>query len=84
MNTGISSVLSVKFFSLAVLASIASACTVETPVFNEKGIQQSWMDFGISTGTDPQLISLIWALFYTFFIYFIVKEMYKRKIFVKI
>ena len=25
------------------------------------------MDFGISTGIDPQLISLVWALFYTFF-----------------
>jgi predicted acyltransferase len=56
----------------------------QIPIFNEKGIQQNWMDFGISTGTDPQLISLIWALFYTFFIYTIIKEMYKRKIFIKI
>jgi hypothetical protein len=56
----------------------------QIPIFNEKGIQQSWMDFGISTGIDPQLISLCWALFYTIFIYLIVKEMYKRKIFIKI
>jgi predicted acyltransferase len=56
----------------------------QIPIFNEKGIQQNWMDLGISTGTDPQLISLIWALFYTFFIYLIVNEMYKRKVFLKI
>ena len=54
------------------------------PVIAEKGIQESFMDFGISTGLDPQFISLVWALFYTFFIYIIVKEMYKRKIFIKI
>jgi len=56
----------------------------QIPVFNEKGIQQNWMDFGISTDIDPELISLIWALFYTFIIYLIVNMMYKRKIFVKI
>ena len=84
MNTGISSVLSAKFVSLAVLDSIASACTVEIPVFNEKGIQQNWMDFRISTGIDSQLISLGWALFYIFFIYLIVREIYKQKVFVKI
>jgi len=54
------------------------------PIINGEGIQQAWMNFGISTGIDPQLISLIWALFYTFFIYLIVKEMYKRKVFIKI
>jgi len=42
------------------------------------------MELGISTGIDPQMISLLWALFYTFFIYLIVKEMYKRNIFIKI
>ena len=36
------------------------------------------------SGIDPQLISLVWALFYTFFIYLIVKQMYKRKVFIKI
>ena len=54
------------------------------PVLAGKGIQTSWMDFGISTGLDPQLFSFAWALFYTFFIYIIIKAMYKRKIFIKI
>ena len=56
----------------------------QIPIISGKGIQQSWMDFGISTEIDPQLISLIWALFYTFLIYLIVKEMYNRKVFIKI
>ena len=56
----------------------------QIPVFNEKGVQQNWMDFGISTGIDPQLISLGWAIFYTFLIYLIVNEMFKRKVFIKI
>ena len=56
----------------------------QIPVFNEKGIQQNWMELGISSGIDPQMISLLWALFYTFFIYLIVKELYKRNIFIKI
>jgi len=56
----------------------------QIPIISGKGIQQSWMDFGTSAGADPQLISLGWALFYTFLIYVIVKEMYKRKIFIKI
>ena len=54
------------------------------PIIGGKGIQQSWMDFGIWTGIDPQLFSFSWALFYTLFIYIIIKEMYKRKIFIKI
>ena len=54
------------------------------PVIEGKGIQECWMYFGISTGLDPKFISLIWALFYTFFIYVITKQMYKRKIFIKI
>ena len=69
MNTEISSELSTKFVSLAVLASIASACTVGIPVFNEKGIQQNWMDFGISMGIDSQLISLgLGAILYLFYL----------------
>ena len=56
----------------------------QIPVFNEKGIQQNWMELGISSGIDPQMISLLLALFYTFFIYLIVKEMYKLNIFIKI
>ena len=54
------------------------------PVLNGDGIQQVWMNFGISTNLDPQIFSLLWALFYTFVIYLIVNEMYKRKIFIKI
>jgi predicted acyltransferase len=54
------------------------------PIINGNGIQKTWMDFGLSTEIDPQIFSLIWALFYTFLIYLIVNEMYKRKIFIKI
>jgi predicted acyltransferase len=54
------------------------------PIIGGKGIQQTWMKFSESTSIDPQLFSLAWALFYTFFIYIIIKEMYKRKIFIKI
>ncbi|KRO90201.1 MAG: hypothetical protein ABR90_04290 [Cryomorphaceae bacterium BACL29 MAG-121220-bin8] len=42
------------------------------PIIGGKGIQQSWMDFGIWTGIDPQLFSFSWALFYTLFIYIII------------
>ena len=54
------------------------------PVIDGNGIQKTWMDFGLSTNIDPQLFSLTWAIFYTLVIYFIVNEMYKRKIFIKI
>jgi len=54
------------------------------PVINGNGIQKTWMDFGLSTNLDPQIYSLLWAFFYTFIIYLIVNEMYKRKIFIKI
>jgi len=54
------------------------------PVINGNGIQKTWMDFGLSTDLDPQIFSFLWALFYTFIIYLIVHEMYKRKIFIKI
>lgn len=56
----------------------------QIPIFNESGFQKIWMDFGASTTIDPQLFSLAWALFYTFIIYIIVNELYKRKIFIKI
>ena len=54
------------------------------PFINGNGIQKTWMDFGLSTNLDPQVFSLLWALFYTFVIYLIVNEMYKRKVFIKI
>ena len=54
------------------------------PIINGSSIQKKWMEFGLSTNLDPQIFSLIWALFYTSIIYFIVNEMYKRKIFIKI
>ena len=56
----------------------------QIPIFNGSGFQKIWMDFGASTTIDPQLFSLAWALFYTFIIYIIVNELYKRKIFIKI
>tara|TARA_B100000768_G_scaffold90300_1_gene84680 strand:- start:540 stop:1622 length:1083 start_codon:yes stop_codon:yes gene_type:complete len=54
------------------------------PLFNGNGIQKTWMEFGLSTNLEPQIFSLIWALFYTFLIYLVVNEMYKRNIFIKI
>jgi len=54
------------------------------PVVNGNGIQKIWMDFGLSTNIDPQLFSLIWALFYTLSIYVVINEMYNRKVFIKI
>ena len=42
------------------------------PIIEGKGIQQTWMKFSESTSIDPQLFSLAWALFYTFFIYIII------------
>jgi len=77
----------IVFGSNAIFAYVLHALLwrlFQIPVFNEKGVQQNWMDLGISTGIDPNFISLIWAVFYTWIIYLIVKEMYKRKIFVKI
>ena len=77
----------IVFGSNAIFAYVLHALLwrlFQIPVFSGKGLQQNWMDLGISTGIDPQFISLIWAVFYTWVIYLIVKEMYKRKIFVKI
>jgi len=77
----------IVFGSNAIFAYVLHALLwrlFQIPIFNEKGIQQNWMDFGISTGIDPRFISLIWAVFYTWVIYIIIKEMYKRKIFIKI
>ena len=54
------------------------------PIIGGNGIQKAWMDLGFSTNIDLQIFSLLWALFYTFLIYLIVNEMYKRKIFIKI
>ena len=54
------------------------------PLVNGNGIQKTWMEFGFSTNLDPQIFSLIWALFYTFIIYLIVNEMYNRKLFIKL
>ena len=54
------------------------------PIISGKGIQMSGMDVGRSTGFNRKVFSLVWSLCYTFFIYLIVREMYKRKIFIKI
>ena len=54
------------------------------PLINGNGIQQVWMNLGLSTSIDPQIFSLFWALFYTFIIYIIIYQLYIRKIFIKI
>ena len=77
----------IVFGSNAILAYILHSVlwhAFQIPIINGSGIQKVWMDFGISTQLDPKLFSLIWALFYTFVIYLIVHQLYKRKIFIKI
>ena len=41
------------------------------------------MDTGIGLGLSPKFVSLDWAIFYTLIIYFLIYQLYKRKIFIK-
>ena len=52
--------------------------------FGNLGFQELWMDYGIEFGLPPNLASLGWAIFYTLIIYFIIYQLYKRKIYVKV
>ena len=54
------------------------------PAFIDYGFQELWMNTGVKIGLSAKFISLTWALFYTFVIYLIVNQLYKRKIFIKI
>ena len=54
------------------------------PVINGVGFQKFWMDTGTSIGLPAKFVSFDWAIFYTLVIYFIVYQLYKRKIFIKI
>ena len=54
------------------------------PAFIDYGFQELWMNTGVKIGLPAKFISLSWALFYTFVIYLIVNQLYKRKIFIKI
>ena len=56
----------------------------QIPIINGVGFQKFWMDTGISLGLPAKFVSLDWAIFYTLVIYFIVYQLYKRKIFIKI
>ena len=48
------------------------------------GFQKLWMDKGIEFGLSPKLVSLSWAIFYTYIIYIIIYQLYKRKIYIKV
>ena len=77
----------IVFGSNAIFAYVLHAIigrVFRIPIINGNGIQKAWMDLSLSTNIDPQIFSLIWAVFYTFLIYLIVNEMYKRKFFIKI
>ena len=52
--------------------------------FGNIGFQELWMDYGIEFGLSPKLVSLGWAIFYTLIIYFIIYQLYKRKIYIKV
>jgi predicted acyltransferase len=56
----------------------------QIPVINGLGFQKFWMDTGIAIGLSPKFVSLDWAIFYTFVIYLLIYQLYKRKIFIKI
>ena len=53
-------------------------------LIDNMGIQELWMDAGIKFGLYPKLTSFTWAIFYTLFIYIIIYQLYKRKIFLKV
>ena len=54
------------------------------PFINGVGFQKFWMDTGTSIGLPAKFVSFDWAIFYTLVIYFIVYQLYKRKIFIKV
>ena len=54
------------------------------PVIKGIGFQKFWMDTGIGLGLSPKFVSLDWAIFYTLIIYFIIYQLYRRKIFIKV
>ena len=56
----------------------------QIPVINGLGFQKFWMDTGIGLGLPPNFVSLDWAIFYTFVIYLLIYQLYKRKIFIKV
>ncbi len=56
----------------------------QIPIINGLGFQKFWMDTGIALGLSPKFVSLDWAIFYTFVIYLLIYQLYKRKIFIKV
>ena len=54
------------------------------PIINGVGFQKFWMDTGIGLGLSPKFVSLDWAIFYTLIIYFLIYQLYKKKIFIKV
>jgi predicted acyltransferase len=56
----------------------------QIPIISGVGLQKLWMDTGINLGLPAKFVSLDWAVFYTVVIYFIVYQLYKKKIFIKI
>ena len=56
----------------------------QIPIISGVGLQKLWMDTGVNLGLPAKFVSLNWAIFYTIVIYFIVYQLYKKKIFIKI
>lgn len=56
----------------------------QIPIISGVGLQKLWMDTGVNLGLPAKFVSLDWAIFYTIVIYFIVYQLYKKKIFIKI
>ena len=53
-------------------------------ISGDLSLQELWMLNGIEFGLSPKLVSLGWAIFYTLVIYFIIYQLYKRKIYIKV
>jgi predicted acyltransferase len=56
----------------------------QIPIISGVGLKKLWMDTGVNLGLPAKFVSLDWAIFYTIVIYFIVYQLYKKKIFIKI
>ena len=54
------------------------------PVIEGIGFQYFWMNTGISFGLPEKMASFSWAIFYTFIIYVIINQLYRKKIFLKV
>ncbi len=78
---------SIQFGSNAITAYILSNIIIlpfSMGVFNGNTIQEAYMSGFINLGVQPELASLVWAIFITFLCFIPVNFMYRKKIFLKV